>query len=166
MLKAKDGSGNPIPPNNWLDIFTGETAWEWEPARQQFYLHSFDVHQPDLNWANPEVREAIKSAMRFWLDRGVDGFRVDAVRFMGKDPLFKNNPPNPDYKPGEWSNYGSIKHIYSQGTTATLCLLSRDGRCLKEKNTKNHRVLWLLNLIRKHEKSCSRIPGFLRGNGP
>jgi oligo-1,6-glucosidase len=46
--KGKDESGKPIPPNNWLDIFTGETAWEWEPAREQFYLHSFDVHQPDL----------------------------------------------------------------------------------------------------------------------
>jgi alpha-glucosidase len=131
--KGKDDNGKPIPPNNWLDIFTGETAWEWEPAREQFYLHSFDVHQPDLNWANPEVREAIKSAMRFWLDMGVDGFRVDAVRFMGKDPLFKNNPPNPDYVPGEWSKYGSIKHIYSQGRPQLYAYLSEMAAVLKEK---------------------------------
>jgi alpha-glucosidase len=131
--KGKDDSGKPVVPNNWLDIFTGETAWEWEPAREQFYLHSFDVHQPDLNWANPEVREAIKSAMRFWLDRGVDGFRVDAVRFMGKDPLFKNNPPNPHYKPGEWSNYGSIKHIYSQGRPQMYAYLAEMAAVLKEK---------------------------------
>jgi alpha-glucosidase len=131
--KAKDDSGKPIPPNNWLDIFTGETAWEWEPAREQFYLHSFDVHQPDLNWANPEVREAIKSAMRFWLDMGVDGFRVDAVRFMGKDPLFKNNPPNPDYVPGEGWKYGSIKHIYSQGRPQLYAYLAEMASVLKEK---------------------------------
>jgi alpha-glucosidase len=131
--KGKDKSGKPIPPNNWLDIFTGETAWEWEPAREQFYLHSFDVHQPDLNWTNPEVREAIKSAMRFWLDMGVDGFRVDAVRFMGKDPLFKNNPPNPDYTPGQGSKYGSIKHIYSQGRPQLYAYLSEMASVLKEK---------------------------------
>jgi alpha-glucosidase len=131
--KGTDESGKPIPPNNWLDIFTGETAWEWEPARKQFYLHSFDVHQPDLNWANPEVREAIKSAMRFWLDRGVDGFRVDAVRFMGKDPLFKNNPPNPHYRDGEGSKYGSIKHIYSQGRPQLYAYLAEMAAVLKEK---------------------------------
>jgi alpha-glucosidase len=130
--KGQDEKGNPIPPNNWLDIFTGETGWEWEPARQQFYLHSFDVHQPDLNWANPEVREAIKSAMRFWLDMGVDGFRVDAVRFMGKDPLFKNNPPNPDFVQGEWSNYGSIRHIYSQGRPQLYAYLAEMAVVLKE----------------------------------
>jgi alpha-glucosidase len=131
--RGKDKDGKPIPPNNWLDIFTGETAWEWEPAREQFYLHSFDVHQPDLNWANPEVREAIKSAMRFWLDLGVDGFRVDAVRFMGKDPLFKNNPPNPDYVPGQGSKYGSIKHIYSQGRPQLYAYLAEMAAVLKEK---------------------------------
>lgn len=131
--KATDKSGKPVPPNNWLDIFTGETAWEWEPARQQFYLHSFDVKQPDLNWANPEVREAIKTAMRFWLDKGVDGFRVDAVRFMGKDPDFKDNPKNPLYKPGEGSNYNSIKHIYSQGWPSLYGYLNEMADVLKEK---------------------------------
>jgi len=131
--KGMDKNGKPIPPNNWLDIFTGETAWEWEPAREQFYLHSFDVHQPDLNWANPEVREAIKDAMRFWLDRGVDGFRVDAVRFMGKDPLFKNNPLNPEYVEGQGSKYGSIKHIYSQGRPQLYAYLAEMAAVLKEK---------------------------------
>jgi alpha-glucosidase len=130
--KGYDDDGNPIPPNNWLDIFTGETAWEWEPARQQFYLHSFDVHQPDLNWANPEVREAIKDVMRFWLDKGVDGFRVDAVRFMGKDPTFRNNPENPDYQPGVWSKYSSIKHIYSQGQPQLYAYLAEMASVLRE----------------------------------
>jgi alpha-glucosidase len=130
--KGKDKSGKPIPPNNWLDIFTGETAWEWSPSREQFYLHSFDVHQPDLNWPNPAVREGIKSAMRFWLDMGVDGFRVDAVRFMGKDPMFKDNPKNPDHVPGQGSNYGSIKHIYSQGRPQLYAYLAEMAAVLKE----------------------------------
>jgi alpha-glucosidase len=96
------------------------------------------------------VREAIKSAMRFWLDMGVDGFRVDAVRFMGKDPLFKNNPPNPDYKPGEWSKYGSIRHIYSQGRPQLYAYLAEMAAVLKEKQyAKARRALWLPNLTRK-----------------
>jgi alpha-glucosidase len=132
--KGHDKKGKPIPPNNWLNIFTGTTAWEWEPMRQQFYLHSFDVHQPDLNWANPEVREAIKNAMRFWLDRGVDGFRVDAVRFMGKDPMFKDNPKNPDYKHHGGTNmYGSIKHVNSQGWPTLYAYLNEMAAVLKEK---------------------------------
>ncbi len=131
--KDSDKKGKPEPPNNWLDIFTGETAWEWEPTRRQFYLHSFDVHQPDLNWTNPEVREAIKTAMRFWLDKGVDGFRVDAVRFMGKDPDFKDNPLNPFYIPGQGSKYGSLLHINSQGWPQLYDYLGQMADVLKEK---------------------------------
>ncbi|MDQ3123933.1 MAG: alpha-amylase family glycosyl hydrolase [bacterium] len=131
--KGYDKNDKPIPPNNWLDIFTGNTAWEWEPARQQFYLHSFDVRQPDLNWANTEVRDAIKHAMRFWLDRGVDGFRVDAVRFMGKDPLFHDNPRNSDYKPSHGYAYNSLKHINSQGWPQLYAYLGEMAAVLKEK---------------------------------
>lgn len=131
--KGFDPKGNPLVPNNWLDIFTGKTAWEWEPARQQFYLHSFDVRQPDLNWGNPQVREGIKSVMRFWLDKGVDGFRVDAVRFMGKDPLFQDNPKNPHYKPGHGSEYGSLLHLQSQGWPQLYAHLSEMANVLKEK---------------------------------
>src|SRR5690606_12896844 len=71
--KGFDKNGKPLPPNNWLSIFSGETGWEWEPARQQFYFHTFDTRQPELNWNNPEVREVFKDIMRAWLDRGVDG---------------------------------------------------------------------------------------------
>jgi alpha-glucosidase len=131
--KGFSDSNKPVPPNNWLDIFTGESAWEWEPARQQFYLHSFDVHQPDLNWANPEVRDAIKDAMRFWLDFGVDGFRVDAVRFMGKDPTFKDNPPNPHYNPHTDSKYGALLHKNSQGWPRLYAYLAEMAAVLKEK---------------------------------
>lgn len=129
--KGFDKKKQPIPPNNWLNIFSGETAWEWEPARQQFFLHSFDVRQPDLNWANPAVRSAMKDIMRFWLDRGVDGFRVDAVRFMGKDPAFQDNPKNPAYKKG-WSKYSRLLHTNSQGWPQLYGYLNSMAAVLKE----------------------------------
>jgi alpha-glucosidase len=88
------------PPNNWLSVFGG-SAWEWDEHTGQYYYHAFLKEQPDLNWRNPQVRDAIYDAMRFWLDRGVDGFRVDAVWFLYEDPLLRDNPPNPDYKAGD-----------------------------------------------------------------
>ncbi|WP_314957659.1 alpha-amylase family glycosyl hydrolase [Bradyrhizobium cosmicum] len=83
------------PPNNWLSRFGG-SAWEWCEARGQYYYHSFLAEQPDLNWRNPDVRAAIAGVMRFWLDRGVDGFRVDASAVLIKDPLLRDNPPAPE----------------------------------------------------------------------
>ena len=72
-------------PNNWGSFFSG-SAWEWVPARGQYYLHLFSKKQPDLNWENPVVREAICAMMNRWLDRGVDGFRMDVINFISKDP--------------------------------------------------------------------------------
>ncbi|UFW50459.1 MULTISPECIES: alpha-amylase family glycosyl hydrolase [Bradyrhizobium] len=89
-----DAADNGGPPNNWLSRFGG-SAWEWCEARRQYYYHSFLVEQPDLNWRNPQVREAIADVMRFWLDRGVDGFRVDASAVLIKDRYLRDNPPNP-----------------------------------------------------------------------
>ncbi|HEU5315640.1 MAG TPA: alpha-amylase family glycosyl hydrolase, partial [Chloroflexota bacterium] len=93
----KPGGG---PPNNWLSHFGG-SAWTYDRATRQYYLHLFDPKQPDLNWANRAVRNAVYDAMRFWLDRGVDGFRVDVVGGMVKDPQFRDDPPNPDWKRGD-----------------------------------------------------------------
>jgi alpha-glucosidase len=87
---AADGG----PPNNWLSNFGG-SAWEWDAATKQFYYHSFLKQQPDLNWRNPQLREAMLNVLRFWLDRGVDGFRVDVLWLLIKDDQFRNNPPNP-----------------------------------------------------------------------
>jgi alpha-glucosidase len=131
--KGHDKDGKPIPPNNWINVLTGETVWEWEPSRQQFYMHSFHIKQPDLNWTNPEVQNAIKDAMRFWLDRGVDGFRVDAVPFMAKDPLFRDEPVNPNYKPnsGQWK-YDALKHIYCYNQPHLYAYLSAMANVLKE----------------------------------
>lgn len=72
-------------PNNWGSFFSG-SAWEWEPARQQYFLHLFSKKQPDLNWENPAVRRAVYAMMNRWLDRGVDGFRMDVINFISKDP--------------------------------------------------------------------------------
>ncbi len=86
-VAAPDGG----PPNNWRSHFGGP-AWTLDPVTNQFYGHSFLAEQPDLNWRYPQVRTAIYAAMRFWLDRGVDGFRMDVLWLLIKDDLFRDNP--------------------------------------------------------------------------
>jgi alpha-glucosidase len=83
-------------PNNWMSHFGGP-AWTWDEGTQQFYLHSFLKQQPDLNWRNAEVRAAMYAAMRFWLDKGVDGFRMDVLWLLVKDIYFQSNPLNQEY---------------------------------------------------------------------
>jgi glycosidase len=87
------------PPNNWISDFGG-SSWEWDAATGQYYLHAFLKEQPDLNWRNPDVRAAMMGVLRFWLDRGVDGFRIDVLWHMIKAEGFPDNPPNPDWRPG------------------------------------------------------------------
>ncbi|GLQ51725.1 alpha-glucosidase family protein [Dyella flava] len=88
-----DGSA----PNNWLSLFGG-SAWQWEPRRGQYYLHNFLAAQPDLNFHNPDVRAAVLDDVRFWLDKGVDGLRLDAINFCFHDRLLRDNPPKPKDK--------------------------------------------------------------------
>jgi alpha-glucosidase len=88
------------PPTNWLSNFGGP-AWTLDETTGQYYYHAFLPEQPDLNWRNPEVVEAMLDVLRFWLDRGVDGFRVDVVWHLIKDEHFRDNPPNPDWRPGD-----------------------------------------------------------------
>jgi len=92
---AAPGGG---PPNNWVSDFGG-SSWEWDEATGQYYLHTFLKQQPDLNWRNPEVRAAMTDVLRFWLDRGVDGFRIDVLWHIVKDAAFPDNPLNPDWTP-------------------------------------------------------------------
>ena len=87
------------PPNNWRSNFGGG-AWEWDRKTGQYYYHAFLKEQPDLNWRNPAVQEAMLDVLRFWLDRGVDGFRVDVMHHLAKDSEFRDNPPNPGWRPG------------------------------------------------------------------
>jgi alpha-glucosidase len=98
-------------PNNWLSVFGGP-AWEWDEHTQQYYYHAFLKEQPDLNWRNPEVQQAMLDVMRFWLNKGVDGFRVDVMWHMVKDALLRDNPVNPDYQP-HMADYDSLLPVYS-----------------------------------------------------
>ncbi|GAA0315827.1 alpha-amylase family glycosyl hydrolase [Bacillus carboniphilus] len=86
----KDGEKD-VPPNNWESFFGG-TAWEWDEQTGQYYYHAFAKEQVDLNWANPEVREAMKDVMKFWIDKGIDGFRLDVINFLTVSNEFKDNP--------------------------------------------------------------------------
>jgi alpha-glucosidase len=98
------------PPNNWLSHFGGP-AWAFDEKTGQYYLHQFVKQQPDLNYRNPEVVAALLNTMRFWLDKGVDGFRVDVIGLMMKDPLFRDEPPDP-----AWNGVGrfrALQHIYT-----------------------------------------------------
>lgn len=89
-----DGKEDGSLPNNWLSVFGGH-AWEWDETTQQYYYHAFLKEQPDLNWRNPEVQEAMFDVMRFWLEKGIDGFRVDVMWHMIKDEQLRDNPPFP-----------------------------------------------------------------------
>jgi alpha-glucosidase len=93
---APDGG----PPNNWESYFGG-SAWTFDQQTGQYYLRQYDTKQPELNWRHPEVRTAMYDVMRFWLDRGVDGLRVDVLWMLTKDDQFRDNPINPDWKEGD-----------------------------------------------------------------
>ena len=107
----RDGLGN-APPNNWHSVFGG-SAWQWDDQRQQYYLHLFLKDQPDLNWRNPAVQEAVWETMRFWLDLGVDGFRLDVYNFYFKDAELRSNPKRRSFK-GIFYKYASQHHLYDQ----------------------------------------------------
>jgi alpha-glucosidase len=109
-------------PNNWLSNFGG-SAWEWDETTAQYYYHSFLKQQPDLNWRNPAVRSAMFNVLRFWLERGVDGFRVDVMWLMIKDDQYRDNPPNPGYGPGQpFSN--SVLHEYDSNRPEVHALVA------------------------------------------
>ena len=100
-------------PNNWASVFGG-SAWEWDAATGQYYLHSFLKEQPDLNWRNPEVQEAMLAQMRFWLERGVDGFRLDVINHVIKDAELRDNPPRPSRDKWGAGEYVQFLHIYDK----------------------------------------------------
>lgn len=122
---APDGG----PPNNWTSNFGG-SAWQLDEQTGQYYLHLFDVKQPDLNWRNPQVREAMYDVLRFWFDRGVDGFRIDVLSKLLKDEQFRDNPPNPEWKPGD-PPYARQLNVYT-GDLPDTHVLVREMRSLAE----------------------------------
>lgn len=104
-------------PNNWKSFFGGD-AWTFDQQTGQYYLHQFVSGQPELNWANPEVRREMADTLRFWMKRGVDGFRVDVFWLLAKDPEFRDEPRNPDWRPGQ-PEHNSLTHIYTQDLPLT-----------------------------------------------
>jgi alpha-glucosidase len=122
------------PPNNWLSIFGG-SAWQWEPRREQYYLHNFLASQPDLNFHHPEVPAAMLDHLRFWLDRGVDGFRLDSINFCFHDPLLRDNPAKPkEARVGRGyaadNPYAYQYHYYNNTRPENLGFLARLRRLL------------------------------------
>ncbi|WP_170525810.1 alpha-glucosidase [Ruegeria arenilitoris] len=133
------------PPNNWLSIFGG-SAWQWDTRRQQYYLHNFLTSQPDLNFHNPDVQDALLDVARFWLDMGVDGFRLDTINFYFHDAQLRDNPALPlDQRNATIAPmvnpYNHQDHLYSKSQLENIAFLERlraltdqyDGRaCLGE----------------------------------
>ncbi|MBO6719100.1 MAG: alpha glucosidase [Rhizobiaceae bacterium] len=121
-----DGKPDGSPPNNWLSVFGG-SSWEWDSVRRQYYLHNFLVEQPDLNFHNPDVQDAVLDSVRFWLDRGVDGFRLDTVNFYFHDAKLRDNPPVAANDPARLGTnpYGFQRHLYDKARPENLGFLRR-----------------------------------------
>ena len=122
---APDG----LPPNNWLSVFGGP-AWSWSSTRRQYYLHNFLSTQPDLNFHNPAVQDALLEIVAFWLDLGVDGFRLDTINFYFCDQQFRSNPPLPadlrnDSIAPEVNPYNFQSHVYDKNRPENLEFLER-----------------------------------------
>src|SRR5215470_12585333 len=118
------------PPTNWLSLATGRNAWTFDTASGQYYYHAFLVDQPDLNWRNPAVRAAMHDALRFWLDRGVDGFRVDVLWHLAKDPEFRDNPVNPDYREGSDPPWRKLQQVYNADAPGIIDIVKDMRRLL------------------------------------
>lgn len=119
-----DPKADGTPPTNWLSVFGG-SAWEWDETTKQYYLHTFEKSQPDLNWRNPKVVEAMLDVLRFWLNLGVDGFRVDAVYFLFKSDVYEDEPSNPTYIFGQHEPYDELLHPHTFARPETLDMMKK-----------------------------------------
>ncbi|UUP16988.1 alpha-glucosidase [Nitratireductor thuwali] len=124
------------PPNNWLSVFGG-SSWHWDTTRRQYYLHHFLVSQPDLNFHNPEVQDAVLDTARFWLDRGVDGFRLDTLNFFFHSAGLEDNPALPPEERNAVSTpavnpYSYQRHVYDKNRPENLDFLKRFRTLLNE----------------------------------
>ena len=131
-----DPKDDGTPPNNWLSIFGG-SAWQWDTSREQYYLHNFLKEQPDLNFHCPEVQDALLDVVRFWLDRGVDGFRLDTINFYIHDRQLRSNPALPveerdDSIAPRVNPYNHQLHLYSKNQPENLDFLKRFRAVLDE----------------------------------
>ncbi|MCL5274976.1 MAG: alpha-amylase family glycosyl hydrolase, partial [Chloroflexi bacterium] len=110
----RDPKADGRPPNNWGSFFGGP-AWTLDPQTGQYYMHQFVKEQPELNWRNPDVRAAMLDVLRFWMKRGIDGFRMDVIGLIYKDPALRDNPPDPNAPPNLPDNAQFMKqlHVYN-----------------------------------------------------
>ncbi len=127
-----DANPDGSPPNNWISIFGGG-AWEWDTRRKQYYFHNFLRKQPDLNFHNPDVQDYMLGVLRFWLDRGVDGFRLDTVNFYFQDKYLRNDAPHRDAIEKQPANpYNWLNHLYSKNQPENVAWLERMRALLDE----------------------------------
>jgi len=119
------------PPSNWLR-YAGDSAWRWDEGSGQFYYRVFLDSQPDLNWRNPEVQEAMFGTLRFWLARGIDGFRIDALSVLVEDDRLRDNPPNPGYRPGRDLPYQRELSVWNVDRPETRELAARMRKVVDE----------------------------------
>lgn len=125
-----DGPPETRLPNNWKTHFGGD-AWTWDAHTGQFYMHQFHRSQPELNYRHPEVLPAMLDNMRFWLDRGVDGFRVDVIWLLLKDEQFRDEPPNPNAAP-DARPFDQLDHIYTAGVEGVHDIIKQMRAVLDE----------------------------------
>ena len=135
-----DAAPDGTPPNNWLSIFGG-SAWQWDPRREQYFLHNFLTSQPDLNFHTPAVQDALLDVARFWLARGVDGFRLDTINFYVHDALLRPNPALPRHQQSDTiapsvNPYNSQIHLYDRNRPENLDFLRRFRAVLEEYDAK------------------------------
>jgi alpha-glucosidase len=131
-----DSKPDGTPPNNWLSIFGG-SAWAWDPTRMQYYMHNFLTSQPDLNLHNPDVQDRLLEVVRFWLDRGVDGFRLDTINFYFHDRELRDNPAlEPERRNASTAPavnpYNFQEHIYDKNRPENIAFLKRFRSVLEE----------------------------------
>ncbi len=126
-----DAQNDGTPPNNWLSIFGG-SAWHWDTRRCQYYLHNFLTSQPDLNFHNPQVQDALLATVKFWLDLGVDGYRLDTANFYFHDAQLRSNPgrgapdpSKPDPAVNPYNPYAWQRHLYDKSQPENLVFLQR-----------------------------------------
>jgi len=147
------------PPNNWLSYFGG-SAWTQDKATGQYYLHTFLDEQPDLNWRNAEVREAMLDVLRFWLNKGVDGFRTDAVLGLLKDAKLRDDLPNPNYRPGVSDPADQFLRIHSSGQNELAEVIGTFCDVLAEKESRYLLSEAYINIpgLHKMYAACVRHP--------
>lgn len=159
-------TGKRLPPNNWRDALVGASAWEWDETRQQYYLHSWHKAQPDLNWHNKAVRQAIKDVMRFWLDLGVDGFRADAVDWIAKDPLFRDDSPAPGYVEGKDSPYDGLAHNNSRGWPTEYAYLAEMTNVFEEAKYRDRHPFLVAETYQERHNPADSYVAFYGGLDP